>query len=240
MGSGQRASAPPATRSGQLRLAFPCGWGGARRGAGRKRVAVRSCTPHRARPAHRQSEPAHVTLRSHLHCLRTQFLFPTVRTAIGRATRRDAAAFRVVHFSVQSDHVHLVVEARDKAALSAGVRSVAIRIALYVNQLLRRRGQFWADRWHGRALASPREVRNALVYVLANFRKHARRALPGGVDPFSSAAWFDGYGTDQQLRFAARSPPCRDTIAPVSSPRTWLLGSGWKRHGLIGTDEAPE
>src|SRR6185369_5047940 len=85
------------------------------------------------------------------------------------------------------------VEAADNRALSAGVRSVAIRVARYVNELLSRRGPLWAERWHGWAFRTPREVRNALVYVLANFRKHSRGPRAAGVDPFSSGAWFDGW-----------------------------------------------
>jgi len=103
------------------------------------------------------------------------FVFPSVRLALSRATRSAPERFRILQFSVQRDHVHIIVEAIDKRALSSGVRGLAIRIARYVNDLLGRRGTFWADRWHGRALRSPREVRNALVYVLANFRKHVPR-----------------------------------------------------------------
>jgi putative transposase len=90
----------------------------------------------------------HVTLRSSFRQLRSQFVFPTVRLALVAAARRDPNRFRIAHFSVQWDHVHLVVEAADKRALSSGVRSVAIRIARYVNDLLKRRGVLWADRWH--------------------------------------------------------------------------------------------
>jgi len=89
--------------------------------------------------------------------------------------------------------VHLIVEASDARALSSGVRSLAIRMARYVNQLVTRRGRFWADRWHGRVLTTPRAVRTALVYVLANFRKHSRAPLVAGVDAFSSSATFDGF-----------------------------------------------
>jgi REP element-mobilizing transposase RayT len=120
-------------------------------------------------------------------------VFPTLCFAIRRATERDPDGFRILHFSVQYDHVHLVVEASNARALSSGVASVAIRIARYVNALVRRRGRFWADRWHGRELGSPRAVRNALVYVLANFRKHGKTRLEPGVDAFSSAARFDGW-----------------------------------------------
>ncbi len=190
----------------------------------------------------------HVTLRARLAPLRSQFVYPSVRLALVRAARRAPAQFRIVHYSVQRDHLHLVVEAADKRSLSSGVRSVMIRIARYVNDLLARRGRFWADRWHGRALASPREVRAALIYVLANFRKHARRALPAGMDPYSSGPWFDGWrewrqdsGVPPPLAEPApweeveRTGACRSWFAP----RTWLARVGWKRCGLVGMGDAP-
>jgi REP element-mobilizing transposase RayT len=230
----------------QLLLPFRAGWGGARPGAGRKRKAERSCTPHRARPAHRAAQPVHVTLRAALRPLRSRFLFPSVRLAIARANARAPGQFRVVEFSVQADHIHLLVEAANKRALSAGVRSVSIRVARYVNDLLNRRGPLWADRWHGRALRSPREVRNALVYVLGNFRKHRRRLLGAGLDPYSSAPWFEGFRSARGsgLRaapFAERPPPGWDVLPlPVSRARTWLLTAGWRRRGLLGVAEMPQ
>jgi REP element-mobilizing transposase RayT len=270
--SGVRAGAAKARNSGvlsaqQLPLRFSPARdgsmrGGARVGAGRKRVEGRSSTPHRARPPHRASEPVHVTLRAALAPLRSQHVFPTVRIAILRANRRAPQRFRIVQFSVQRDHVHLIVEANDKRALSAGVRSVSIRIARYVNDLLLRRGRLWADRWFGRALRSPREVRYALGYVLTNFRKHARTPLGPGIDPYSSGGWFDGWrewrpGLGRPPRFAGRSPPgvaLAPGIAPALSitargvelferpslpARRWLTTTGWRRCGLIGIGEAP-
>jgi len=195
----------------------------------------------------------HVTLRARIAPLRSQFVFPTVRLALVRAARRAPDRFRIVHFSVQRDHVHLVVEAADKRALSSGVRSVAIRIALYVNALLSREGPLWADRWHGRPLASPREVRAAIVYVLANFRKHARRTLRPGLDPYSSAAWFDGFrewhaetGVPPPFAERARWDVARRSAAAVEAgcaadfePKTWLAERGWRRYGLVGLGESP-
>jgi hypothetical protein len=150
---------------------------------------------------------------------------------------------------VQWDHVHLVVEASDKRALSEGMRSVAIRVALSVNRLLGRRGRVWADRWHGRTLTSPREVRNALLYVLSNFRKHEKmgRAVGGrlavGVDAFSSAARFDGWrGQAGGSELPRAGPPYHRAMGRfvvVSAPKTWLARTGWRRSGLIGVDEAP-
>ncbi len=227
--------------------------GGPRPNAGRKRVGERACVPHRARPVQRAAEPVHVTLRARISALRSQFVFPTVRRALVGAARRAPDRFRIVHFSVQRNHVHLIVEAKDKRALSSGVRSVAIRVARYVNELLSRRGPLWADRWHGRALASPREVRAAIVYVLANFRKHAQRALRPGVDACSSARWFDGFrgwraesGVPPPFAEPLRGNASRRSAAGVEhgeaadfAARTWLARLGWRRHGLVGLAERP-
>jgi putative transposase len=226
----------------QLSLPFPARWGGARKRAGRK-ASARPSTPHRARPRHRPGEPVHVTLRARLAPLRSQYLFPTIRLALLRSARRDPDRFRLLHFSVQHDHVHLLVEASDKRALSSGVRSVAIRIARYVNDLLSRRGSLWGDRWFGRALTSPREVRNALVYVLANHRKHARRPPQLGIDPYSSGAWFDGWanwkpGSERAPPFSQR-PTWPNTDCPISDARSWLATRGWRRRGLLRLDESP-
>ena len=168
----------------------------------------------------------------------------------------------MLQFSVQRDHVHLVVEAQDKRALSSGLQGLAIRIARYVNDLLGRRGPLWADRWHGRALKTPREVRNALAYVLANFRKHdARRgagtrkgrAVAGGIDPYASGEWFDGwrewkpwsgapppFAEERRWRWRrAISTHDEATARVTAEPETWLAGTGWRRHGLIRVDEVP-
>ncbi len=260
-----RSAAPKARRrikagrAEQLSLTFPNTWGGRRPGAGSKRVG-RPNTPHRARPHHDSAQPVHVTLRSRLGPLRSQHLFPVVQLAIRRACHREPRRFRVVHFSVQRDHVHLVVEAQNARALSSGMRSVAIRVARYVNDLLSRRGSLWADRWHGRALTSPREVRNVLLYVLANFRKHGRGELSAGLDAYSSAAWFDGWrewapssGLPPPLAGPRRPSWLRQVTGtgadtdgarneveacPVLASRTWLGGQGWRRYGLLGLKEA--
>ena len=246
-GFAQRGRSVRRRCSPQLELAFPARWGGARAGAGRKRAA-RGNVPHRARPLQRAAEPVHVTMRARLAPLRSQHVFPTVRLALGRATRRDPKRFRILHFSVQRDHLHLVVEAADKRALSSGIRGVAIRVARYVNDLLSRRGPLWADRWHGRALRTPREVRTVLAYVLLNFRKHAPRRLGAGVDPFSSGMWFDGWRGWRAASGVA--PPFAERAAwlkrhaddlvdlPIGVARTWLARVGWRRHGLIGLNEA--
>jgi hypothetical protein len=110
------------------------------------------------------------------------------------------------------------------------MRGFAIRCALAVNRALHRRGALWAERYHASALRTPRMVRNALVYVLANARKHLRAIA--GIDPCSSARWFDGF------LHTPPSPSPLDT-PPTKVPRTWLLRIGWRRHGLLAHDEGP-
>jgi hypothetical protein len=160
--------------------------------------------------------------------LRRESLFSAVRRAI-RAS--SAKFFRVVHFSVQVDHLHVIVESADTNRLSRGVAGLAIRVARAVNALLGRKGRLWGDRYHARALRSPREVRHALVYVLTNWRKHVKGSR--GLDPCSSAGWFDGW---KELHSC--NPP--DADAPVQPPSTWLAAKGWRRHGLLGVNEAPD
>lgn len=218
--------------------------GGKRRGAGRKRQSAQRSTPHRKRPRHTAAQPVHVTLRAAFGPLRSPFLFPTLRIAMADASRRDPERFRIVQYSVQENHVHLLVEAADAQALSSGMRSLMVCSARLVNRLLMRRGHLWADRWHGRALASPREVRHALLYVLANFRKHARVPPPHGIDPYSSGAEFDGWlgwapGSGAPPPFASRPPPFQHGLTPVVPARTWLARQGFRRAGLLGLAEVP-
>ncbi len=162
--------------------------------------------------------------REGLPSFREQAIFVEVRAALAAASR---GAFRVVHFSVQTNHVHLVVEAHDARALSSGMLGLNVRMARAINRVLRVRGSVWKERYHAHPLQTPREVRNALVYVLMNAKKHGVRLV--GIDRFSSAPWFDGFAG----------------VAPVSSgrptavPKTWLAGDGWRLRGLIRLSERP-
>ena len=158
-----------------------------------------------------------------------QFRRVVVARAIGRVIAKASRdAFRVVHFSIQTNHLHLIVEAHDEVALSRGMQSLNARAAKAINAFVGARGRVWRERYHARELTSPRSVRNALVYVLMNARKHGV-ALDGGVDAFSSAAWFDGFANCTPLA----------TSGPVRAPRTWLVRVGWRRRGLIRLDERP-
>ena len=181
---------------------------------------------HARRDEHEPRHPVLLTLRaaSNVPSLRSIALFAAVQDSIARGSEPE---FRVLHFSVQQDHVHAIVEADSHDALTGGVRGLVIRIALAVKRVARV-GRVWGDRYHARALTTPREVRHAIAYVLLNFRKHLR--APAGIDPRSSGPWFDGWERP--------SPPPRRP-RPTAAPKTWLAAIGWRRHGLITLREAP-
>ena len=213
----------------QLSLPTPRTWGGRRRGAGRKSMpGRRPSVPHRSRPPHVAGHPVHVTFRAvdALRCFRTRRVFPAVLCALGAASRSD---FRVVEYSVQQDHIHFIAEAEHARALASGIRGLAIRTARAVNNVLGRHGRVWDTRYHARALENPRAVRNALVYVLMNFRKH--RMVGTEIDTCSSAPWFAGWR-------APRGKPAHGP-RPCAVARTWLGRVGWRRHGLIDLAEQP-
>ncbi len=157
--------------------------------------------------------------------LRGALVFTDVRRALAAASRDG---FRVLQFSVQADHLHLLVEADVPTRLARGLQGLAIRVAKAVNRTLARHGAVFGDRYHVRRLSTPREVRNALVYVLNNWKKHIAAAC--GLDARSSAMWFDGWR-------AAVARPLGPM--PIAVARTWLARIGWRRYGLIDLREAP-
>jgi REP element-mobilizing transposase RayT len=211
------------------------GRGGPRIGAGRPR-GRRSVVYHVRRDVLPRECPVHVTLRvrTGIGSLRSRTFVRVLKNSLREARERDRA--RVVHFSVQRDHLHLILEANDKQALGSAMKSIAARIARCVNRVFRRTGSVLLGRYHVRALRTPREVRNAIAYVLLNARKHwAERtggAPPVRFDAASSGAWFSGWSPRLQP-LSSREPP------PVAEPRTWLLRVGWRRHGLIDPAEVP-
>ncbi len=182
-------------------------------------------------------------VRTGLPLLREGALFTDVRAALAAGNERGG--FALVHFSVQSNHLHLLAEAKDRYALARGVQGLCVRLARAVNRRLSRRGRLFADRYHARSLKTPRTVRLALRYVLLNARKHEAAAVPAGfVDACSSAPWFDGFARPRALIFGAeraRSAWARssDTPAPVVAPRSWLLRAGYQRTGPIDCDDFP-
>ena len=182
-------------------------WGGARKGAGRKPNGDRAGISHLRRPVLAARFPAHVTLRMlpHVWNLRSRRSFRVFRAAIAAAGERFG--MRVCAFSVQGNHLHLIVEADDRVALSRGMKGLGVRLARGLNKLMGRSGPVLADRYHEHVLRSPSEVARAVSYVRRNREHHlgdrSARLPAGYVDPYSSASPLHGIA--------------------LPAPRTWLL-----------------
>ena len=189
---------------------------------------------HRPREDIDARVPLHVTIRLKrgIPSIRQPRFVRRLRVSLCEACVRHG--FRIVHYSVQRDHVHLLVEAQNNRSIACGMKSVGARLGKLANRLFERRGQVLDGRYHLRPLRTPLEVRRALRYVLLNHRHHAaqrRGARPsnrraGVLDPASSARWFDGW-------CISTPSPNEAEICEVASARTWLLRIGWRRHGLI-------
>jgi REP element-mobilizing transposase RayT len=189
--------------------------------------------------------PAHVTLRLRpgIPSLRTAAIVHEIERTFARGcARRD---FRLVQYSLQGNHAHLVVEADDRDALGRGMMALGARLARAVNRVSRRSGAVLADRYYARVLRTPREVHRALRYVLLNARRHAatakRTALRAAnvlLDPASSARWFDGWKW-RPRSVTERARDVHRVLPPVARARTWLLAVGWRRHGLLDPADVP-
>lgn len=225
--------AKPLDKNGQLRGAIK---GEKRKGVGRPARGPRSSERHRTRPRFHRAAPHHVVVRIHADIpgLRRAYTMAAIRCALDALAKRQWS-FRIVHFSVQDDHLHLIVEADNQIALAKGMQAFGISAARRINRALRgRRGTVFPDRYHANRLSTPRQVRNCLAYVLNNWRHHGKdRAVSWKLDPYSSAVTFDGW---RDGRFAV---PPGYTVGRTYAARTWLLRAGWRRRGLIATDEVP-
>ena len=190
-------------------------WGGKRKGAGRKPKGPKAGVSHNRRPALAARFPVHVTVRMlpHVWNLRSRRSFAVIAKAVFAAAQR--LGMRLCEFSVQGNHLHLVVEATDQAALGRGMKGLGVRLARGLNRLMNdRRGKVLADRYHQHILRTPSEVRHAVSYVRHNHRKHALErggTLPAAfVDPYSSAS--------------------QEHAVLLPRPHTWLLGQGRPRN----------
>jgi len=204
--------------------------------------------PHVRRPEHDARHPVHVSMRR-VAC-GPSFRSQRVQNAIVEQLRLVKQRVHVVHYSIQTNHLHLMVEGHDRADLARQMKVLFSRIAFAVNRVALRAGKLFADRHHRHELRTPTEVRRALVYILFNDRKHdapARAAatpcdvVDTTLDFASSAIWMNDWDprTGPRLDTLERQRAAHDE-SPVSPPETWLARAGWRRAGgPLRADESP-
>ena len=156
--------------------------------------------------------PLHVTLRMapHVYNLRSRRSFQVIAQALrGGADRFEV---RVVKFSVQGNHIHMLVEAPSRVALGRAQKGLSVRLAKGLNRLMGRSGRVLYDRYHAHLLRTPTEVRHAMTYIRDNAKKHAcargEAYSAGYVDPYSSES--------------------RAFDFDLPGAQTWLVRKGWR------------
>lgn len=223
--------------------------GGKRKGAGRPPKGPRSSERHKKRESFHPGQPIQVTSRveAAVGRLRKRHMYKAIREATICAAKYED--FRIVHLSIQTNHLHLIVEAQHKTALARGMQGFQISAAKQINDAIskrrgvRRRGRVFTDRYHARILKTPKSVRNSLSYVLNNWRRHredrASFTKTWRVDPFSTGVFFNGWREREDKPWFAMPPATYQPLI-VWFPRTWLLREGWRlHHPLISFYEVP-
>jgi REP element-mobilizing transposase RayT len=199
--------------------------------------------PHRRRPWLDRRHPLHVTLRVAKRCwnLRTKRAFRRLRSAFVGALGRFGT--RLIEYSVQGNHLHLIVESTDRVALGRAMKGLGVRIAKRLNRMMGTKGQVLGDRYHARPLRNGRQVRRGLHYVLNNHRHHAaqRNATlpPSWLDPFSTARAFTGWRDATPELIERTRDPCFPIPLGVLAARTDLLKHVWRSYGLLEIAHVP-
>ncbi len=204
------------------------------KGAGRPRLSELNHIPHASRPDFKSTHPLHVTVKlfKENYCklnLRNKDVAGKLKIAILRAR---SSGLRIIHFSLQDDHVHLIIESHDKKILARGMRAFGISFSKQLNTLIGATGRVYKERYHLHILKSLREAKHALHYVLQNAKKHKR------IDP--KAVQLDNYSTavllnseEQWKLFGADFPLQEGWQARLRKfldpPQSWFLTSGWMR-----------
>jgi len=220
----------------QLDLFTNRGRGGRRRGAGRP-PCKDSLQRHQTRPEFKSTEPLHLNIKliKGLPTLRAKNKFKLIKRAILKARVRG---LRIIHFSIQSNHLHLLIESENKRELGRGMQSFCISLAKSLNGFLKRQGKVFMERYHLHILKTPTEVRNALRYIFMNFAKHTR--TPHCFDAYSTLVCFpdkiklglarvNTYALFKnkfnRQKFQEYKEEMNLLLAPAQS---WFLNFGWK------------
>ncbi len=207
--------------------------GGKRKGAGRPNVS--GLRAHVARETLTGKHPLHVTFKicEGMPNLRRKKFFQAFRKSVLKAQKKGLA---LLHFSILSNHVHMIVEVADNRALHLGLQSLNTAFAKRVNFILSRTGAVLRERFHMRVLKTPIEYFTTLRYVLTNAEKHG--AVKNEMDLFSSAVMFGafeiliGERAAKKIRWPSTEvfKKAVDFIEPLlTKPGTWLARLGWVR-----------
>ena len=186
--------------------------GGQRPGAGRKRLHSKGVA-HRVREKVSHRHTLHLNFKLRVF-IRNKLCLKILKRAIKNCRSHG---LKVLHFSLQSNHLHLLVEAPNNEILTRAMRSLSVTFSKGIGK-----GRVQLERYHLHVLRSLKETRNAVHYVLFNEQKHTglKKAY---MNPYSSLAVVHDLGTlakEAKMTIIVRR---LQEIVLLDPPEGWMI-----------------
>lgn len=196
---------------GQMSLELYKGnWGGRRPGSGRKRIHSKGVA-HRIREKITHRTPVHVNFKFRTH-IKNKSALKILKRAIINARSHGLS---VIHFSMQGNHLHFILEAKSNEILSRGMRSLTITFAKGINK-----GRIQIERYHLHVLKTVSETKNAIRYVLFNQQLHEKGTY-SKIDEYSSLL-----SIKRPWKFIQEFAKDKKMTLIISKSETWELDQG--------------
>jgi REP element-mobilizing transposase RayT len=164
----------------QLKLTNP-------KNAGRPAIQDRGIR-HTKREEIRRETPLHLTIKLIRADVQNKTVLKALRHAILRARLQG---LRIIHYSLEHDHIHLYAESDDNKILARAMKALGGSLIKKINKYFKVKGRCYKTRYHLRILRSATEVKNVINYILKNGIKHKR--TKSVIDPYNSALVLHDY-----------------------------------------------
>lgn len=112
-----------------------------------------------------------IKVRENKADIQSKKLLKALHHAIARARLKN---LKVIHYTLEYNHVHLLVETNDHRILHAGMQALGISFSKAINKVKSLKGHVYKHRYHQRKIGSARELKNVLLYIFNNGKKHKR------------------------------------------------------------------
>lgn len=145
---------------------------------------------HTARPVLTKPSSLHLTIKVQKikADIKNKMILTMLKKAILNARRMG---LKVIHYSLEYDHVHLLIEADNNVILGKGMQSLGVTLSKAINRTKRIKGRVYKHRYHFRKINSARELKNVMFYIFNNGVKHgASKSLNTIYNSFSAEIKF--------------------------------------------------
>lgn len=128
---------------------------------------------HIERPRFNRPRSFHLTIKvkSNKADIQNKKILKALHHAIFRGRLKG---LKIVHYTLEFNHVHLLVEASCNRVMHSGMQALGISLAKAINRFKSLKGSVYKHRYHYRQISSPRDLKNVLHYIFHNGIKHKR------------------------------------------------------------------